>query len=228
MAQKITLNGVDVTAYLAYGSVVIKRNTCDFALIDPPGAAELTYLITGQTVVVKDPNWTGTTTGAEIRDIVDLATGHFMVLVTATNSAPNNVSTYTPFNLSDAPSAATASHFTLEDGSGVLLLEDGTAWAPGDYQLENATDSFGYSGFFLRKVDDGTNQWFVGGFTCQQPGLYPGMVVQGSSANLAISNEAWTISQVTTKWQGLAVPVFLVEFTSGAVLLYTLNTWRLH
>lgn len=89
------------TNYVKFGSVELKLNTADFALIDP-----VTVPALGDAVAFSNPTWAGQVTARTLADIVDIASGHKLITIAATNTsaAPGGAA---PWNLSDVPNGTT-------------------------------------------------------------------------------------------------------------------------
>ena len=92
---------VDQSAFIEYGSMTMKLNTLDFALIDPA-----TMPAIGDNVTVTTPSWSGKVVSVAPSDIVNLASGHKLVRVTATNATVATPAS-APYGLSDAPNGST-------------------------------------------------------------------------------------------------------------------------
>ena len=205
-----TLDGGDVTALLLQDTITLKLNSLDFTLIDPtPGSASL-----GATVVTTDPAWTGTVVSFQSFDPVDLRNGIAFVNVTASNANPLPTDT-APFDLSDVPTTAALDTYLLEDGSGPYELENGTDFAPGNYELEGAL-SYGYAGLSVQSTansDPTGPPQTLGRCNVYQPGLRPGNVFALTSLNQGYSATPFQVTQVTVTWPGLAAnPFYAIEF----------------
>ncbi len=208
----------DVSAAVLYGTVTLKFNTLDMALIDT-GIPAL-----GSAVMVTNPAWSGVVAATTTSDPTLQANGHQVVTVTATNAnvLPNDTA---PFDLSDSPVAFTDTYL-LEDGSGPYLLESGTDFANGTtdaYLMEGAL-SYPYSGLTVRKVT-GSPPTTLATCTVQQPGLRPGNTIHLTSANQGLAAVAYQINQATLQWHGVPlVPQYLIEMGDTPA---TLAAWTL-
>src|SRR5437899_1395930 len=100
----------DLTAYLLHGSLTIKLNTVDFALLDPPAGS----MLLSDGVRIRNPTWSGTVVAVTTSDPVDLRNNHVVYSVTATNAVALPTDT-APFDLSDVPSATPPFDYLLED-----------------------------------------------------------------------------------------------------------------
>lgn len=92
---------VDQTAFIEYGSMVQKQNTLDFALIDPATVPAI-----GDNVAMTTPTWSGRIVSVGPSDIVDIASGHKRITVSAINQTVATPGA-APYGLSDAPNLST-------------------------------------------------------------------------------------------------------------------------
>lgn len=240
MAFALLVGGTDQTSKILYGSVTLKLNTLDFALIDPVVRPSLldVVAVSGFSGTI---SWVGSVASVQTTDPVDL-TGHVIVTVTALNTlAPN--STVAPFDLSDNPSSI-VTNLGLEDGTGHLLTEDGngialnstsigyrglsvrqtinpsTMAAPGALELEDASGRFLTEDGNTIQTEGTSSADFLGSCTIYEPGLWPGMVFDLSSVNQGYSSQPFTVRLVTVRYIGLAQPVYQIDFGST---IFTLN-----
>ncbi len=102
----LTVAGVAQRSFIRYGTLTLKLQTLDFALIDPATIPALGDAVTLVSQGVVNPSWSGTVVAVTKADIVDLASGHKLITVTAKNSSTATV-TAAPFNLSDTPNGTT-------------------------------------------------------------------------------------------------------------------------
>jgi len=200
---------VDFTSYLLHDSITVKVNALDFALHNPPiGSPAL-----GAPVTLTNPAWAGTVVSTMSSDPVDLSNGIQWVSVTATNTNALLPDT-APFDLSDVPTTTPLGVYQAEDGS-TFELEDGTDFAPGNYELEGAL-SYGYSGLSVRtsvNSDPLGPPQTLGTVTVYQPGLRPGNIFKLTSLNQGYTESPFEITQVTITWPGLAAnPFYAIEF----------------
>ncbi len=134
---------VDQTAYLAHDGLSLKLNTADFGLMlggryllesspsdgylleDGSGVLLLNALAPtlGDPVAFTNPAWGGRVVSVNKADIVDKLTNYQLASVVATNQTVAAV-TIPPGDFSDV---VTGGHYLLEDGSGAILLQDGTS-----------------------------------------------------------------------------------------------------
>jgi hypothetical protein len=98
----LTVGGVIQSNFIQFGSLSLKLQTIDFALIDPATIPALGDAVTLVCQGVVTPSWSGTVVSVTRADIVDLATGHKLITVTARNSVVATTSV-APFDLSDTP-----------------------------------------------------------------------------------------------------------------------------
>lgn len=219
MALVLTLSAVDVSNYIAYGSVSVKLNTLDFALIDAPN-----FWTTGNAVALHSttgdfPDWNGTTTQVVAADIVDLSNGHQVQTISATNTQAA-VAASAPFGLSDTPSSGL---FEKEDGSGHIILEDGLG---GAYLTEGST--YSYQGLSIsRQLAPDTSVMTVGNLRTFARGLWPGQTVKVDSTNLngdLIAGHLYTIQSITVTYQGAnsPAPTYAIQFGD---LITSLAAW---
>lgn len=209
MALSLTIDGVDVTAQLLYGSLVLKLNTLDFALLGVP-AGHAAH-ITGYTVVLASPGEIPTWTGTVVRDVSRPASnkvsGQMTLEVSAINADAVPAFSPAPFDLSDV---STGGMLELEDGSGQLLLEDGL----GAYLTEDA--AYGYEGLSISFQHDldGINTT-LGELTTYQPGLWPGQGFALYCADLYpwLGPVIYIIQRVTVTYPaGPGKPEYAIEF----------------
>lgn len=198
----------DQTAYLMYGSMTLKLNTFDFALLDPVVVPSL-----GDSVTMTVPSWFGTIASIGSSDPVDRG-GHQVVTVTATNANPALASAG-PFNLSDV---AGSSYELLKEDGGRILLED----ASGAIATEDL--AYSYSGLSVKvsQNTDGTTST-AGQCTIRQTGLWPAQTFLLTSANQHYAAQNFSVTNVTVGWDGLQVPYYRIEFGSPIV---TMSVWQ--
>ncbi len=102
----LIVGGVTQTAFIAHGRISVKLQTADFALIDPSTIPALNDAVTIVCTGVIVPDWSGTAVSVTRADIVDLATGHKLITISARNSNAVAASV-APFGLSDIPDGTT-------------------------------------------------------------------------------------------------------------------------
>lgn len=200
---------VDQSTKLKYGSLTAKLNTLDFALQDP-----VTEPVLGDAVTMTTPSWSGKVVAVTRADVVDLKSSHKLISVAAVNSstAPGGAP---PGPLTDTATGGgfllqeSAFKLLLEDGSGFLILEDG--------------GNFGYKNLYVRTTQnlDGTTTTH-GSLITYTAGFLPGMTFLLTSSNLGYSAQAFTITNVTTTWQGLQQPAYVIEFGTAIQTLANL------
>src|SRR5665213_516961 len=104
MTLSVTVNGVDLTAYLDYASLAVKLNTADLSFTDPVGGPIATGAL-GLAVVITSPGdfpqWSGTIGNYTLSDIVTIQSGHYRASGTAVNTTAAVAAT-APFDLSDS------------------------------------------------------------------------------------------------------------------------------
>ncbi len=217
---------IDQTAYIKYGSVALKQNTADFALLlgghiqledgsgniqleDGSGSLLLDLLppSLGDPVTIANPTWNGRVVSVTQTDITTMLTNYQEVAVTATNQTAAPVTT-PPGNLSDALSLA-GGHILLEDGSGGIQLEDGS----GVLLLENTV--FSYSGLSVKRTQniDGTVTTY-GTVTVYEAGFAAGQTITITSRNLGLVASSYLITNVTDTFFGAASTsgAYVIEF----------------
>src|SRR5260370_1579950 len=172
----------DLTSYLLHGSMVLKLNTLDLALINRPGQTWITGGGAGAGVIVHNPSWTGTIASAQSSDPVELRNSQRVMTLTATNTKALPLDT-APFDLSDVPSASPLFDYLLEDGSGHYLIEDGTDFAPGALLLEGALAK-GYEQLSVQvRTNPGGPNKTLGKCRVKVPGLRAGNQFKRPSSN---------------------------------------------
>jgi hypothetical protein len=124
MATTLQIGATAQISKVKFASLTVKLNTMDCVLEDPTTVPAL-----GDAVTMTNPTWTGTVTQVEQADIVDRATGHRDVKITATNTVAATASA-APFNLSDVPNNSTTYGYrSLRVGT--TQNTDGTTTAKG-------------------------------------------------------------------------------------------------
>lgn len=235
----------DYTSVLLQGSLTVRANTVDFTLIEP---ASLGFPIgaggsSPQHVRISALSWLGTIAVSETVDIVEVRNGQSFTRVTATNSTPAlPIAGGASMTMSDQPTASTFDYL-LEDGSGHILMEDGSLTAAGALQLEGG-DAIGYQRLsVLRQVNTTvtivtTGIWsgytypavsVLGKLTTFQGGLWPGLQFKLYSNNQAYVGTLFTVTEIMITFPAdLARPVFEVTFTDATQTgdsPWTLNRW---
>lgn len=180
---------VDQSAFIEYGSMVMKFNTLDFNLIDPATVPAIGDNVSWSDTSAFSFAWTGRVVSIAKSDIVDLPSGHKRVIVTAINQAPQSVAG-TPINF-DATGVAGVPYRLLTVRT--TLNTDGTYNVYGT--LEEETNPADLASTLLQ----------------------PGMVFTLTSANLGYAATSFTAQNVTVRWQGSASakPTYFVEFGSA-------------
>lgn len=214
----------DQSAYIEYGSIAVKLNTLDFALIDCPVPIQ-----NSSTVTLSSPgdfpDWSGTVARVEAADLVDLQTGHSLQRITATNSAMLNF-TSAPFDLTDNPVANVDDIWQLENGD-LFELENGS----GNWLLEDSIEQAGYAGLSIITQNGSTapaTLTTIGTLRCYQAGLWPGMTFKLTSSNLAkwilAPGNLYTVQTITVTYQGAGPPspVYDIQFGDR---IQTLAEW---
>jgi hypothetical protein len=221
---------VELTDYIAYGSLSVKKNTFDFMLIDPP--VDLSYgnkAVTpslGDPVTLTEPLWSGRVvdiTFDTINQRASLIDPHRYVKVTAINSDPDPGGVAPGDLTDDADFPISGGHLLLEDGSGALLLDDGSISLEsgfGDILLEDGSghlltqdstgkgyllleeSTFAYQSVSIRQSQsqDGSTTYY-GTATTYQGGYKAGQAIFVYSANLQTFVGTFIITNVTTTWQ---------------------------
>ncbi len=186
--------------------------------MDPPAFA----LHLGEDFKTTNPLWQGNIVAFETSDPTGKI-GHTYTHVTATNV--NVLPTDTaPFDLSETPTDGTF-NYLLEDGSGVILLEDGTDFAPagsdgqnfsaGRLRIEGALAK-GYKNLTIRKQINTIGTFStIGRCRVHAAGLRPGNIFKLTSTNQGYAAFAFQINQASISWptgKNPPIPVYDIEF----------------
>jgi hypothetical protein len=192
-------NYADFTNELLWGSLTVKLNTADFALIGvAPGS-----ILLNAAVKLTDPAWSGIVASTTSSDPVDLRSSTQMICTVAATNTKALPTDTAPFDLSDVPTATPPFDYLLEDGSGHYLLESGTDFAPGALMLEGAL-AVGYEGLSVQlRTVGGVSQAF-GKCVVKQPGLRPGNQFHLTTLGQGYTNALFRITQVTWRWPALS------------------------
>lgn len=152
----LSVGGVDQTANLLLGSLTLRFNTFDFALVDPTSMP-----ILSATVALGNPIWNGHVTSIRVTDL--LRTDTNLVTITATNTDVASASTG-PFGLSDAPDNVTTFGYrdmatTLTKNmdlvtttAGVCTIFHAGLWPAMTFPLTSANRSYSAQSFTVTNV----------------------------------------------------------------------------
>lgn len=199
---KLATPVVNQTAFIRYGSLAVKLNTLDCQLIDPATVPSL-----GDPVALTTPTWNGRVVSLTQADIVDIASGHKLITIAATNSTVAGLG-QGPGDFGDT---AVGGYILAEDGFKILqedgigaLLQEGTRFGYRSLSVQTSQNQDGTVTTY------GTLKTFEGGFAA-------GQTFKLYSANLGYTGNSFTIINVSQEWIGAALtgqPTqgFLIEF----------------
>jgi hypothetical protein len=179
----------------------------------PPGSHDLTAFILAGSLVVKlntldvtliDPNFISNK-GATITLTNPAWVG---TQISSSTTDPVDLKNSHQFQMITATNASAA-----PGGASPFDLSD----------TPNNSTTYGYRGLSVKTTNnlDGT-QTVAGTCTINQGGYLPGMTFKLTSANQGISAVTYTIQQVTTRFIGIAIPIYQIDFGDPIV---TLRTW---